>query len=153
MGMVYYLFRNLRLFLTQMNINELYIFFSIEGWNTWYHFWCNISETIVRESTDAIVATGLAAAGYEYGIFTFYSIYANHYLSITVYSKFGWLLARESICSRYYSTWSHSFSKWYSSSSWLCSFKKTQIWSLFRCISQILFTYSSHSNCFFRYNR
>ncbi|CAF1577853.1 unnamed protein product [Adineta ricciae] len=36
------------------------------GWNSWNHFPCNIKETIFREVTDSIVATGLAAVGYEY---------------------------------------------------------------------------------------
>ncbi len=55
-----------------------------------------------------------------------------YYFFLIIYSKFGWFLAKESRCSRYYSTWSNNFSKWYSESNWLCSFKKTQIWSLFR---------------------
>ncbi|CAF4939065.1 unnamed protein product [Rotaria sp. Silwood1] len=36
------------------------------GWNSWNHFHCNINETVVRQTADAIVATGLAAAGYQY---------------------------------------------------------------------------------------
>ena len=40
---------------------------SIEGWNSWNHFGCSINEEVVRQTADAIVATGLAAAGYEYG--------------------------------------------------------------------------------------
>jgi hypothetical protein len=48
--------------------NELNIFFTIEGWNSWNHFGCRINETIVRQIADAIVATGLAAAGYQYGM-------------------------------------------------------------------------------------
>jgi len=45
------------------------IFFIIEGWNSWNHFHCGINETVVRQTADTIVATGLAAVGYEYGIF------------------------------------------------------------------------------------
>ncbi len=41
--------------------------FVIEGWNSWYGFRCSINETVVRQTADAIVATGLAAAGYQYG--------------------------------------------------------------------------------------
>jgi alpha-galactosidase len=45
------------------------IFFIIEGWNSWNHFHCTINETVVRQTADTLVATGLAAAGYEYGLF------------------------------------------------------------------------------------
>ncbi|CAF1411784.1 unnamed protein product [Adineta steineri] len=36
------------------------------GWNSWNHFGCNINEKLIQQTADAIVATGLAAAGYEY---------------------------------------------------------------------------------------
>ncbi|CAF1074246.1 unnamed protein product [Rotaria sordida] len=36
------------------------------GWNSWNYFHCNISEKLIQQTADAIVATGLAAAGYEY---------------------------------------------------------------------------------------
>ncbi|PWA77985.1 alpha-galactosidase [Artemisia annua] len=36
------------------------------GWNSWNHFACNIQEKLIRETADAMVSTGLAAAGYEY---------------------------------------------------------------------------------------
>lgn len=36
------------------------------GWNSWHHFGCNVSEALVRETADALVATGLRQAGYEY---------------------------------------------------------------------------------------
>ncbi|CAL9776869.1 unnamed protein product [Musa acuminata subsp. burmannicoides] len=42
------------------------------GWNTWNHFYCDINETIIRESgtnilmSDALVSTGLAKLGYRY---------------------------------------------------------------------------------------
>lgn len=42
---------------------------SVAGWNSWYNVHHNISETVVRQVTDAMVASGLAAAGYEYGIY------------------------------------------------------------------------------------
>jgi hypothetical protein len=42
--------------------------FVIKGWNSWNHFHCNINETVVRQTADTIVATGLAAAGYQYGM-------------------------------------------------------------------------------------
>ncbi len=48
---------------------DLCTFFTIEGWNSWNHFGCGLNETIVRQIADAIVATGLAAAGYQYGMF------------------------------------------------------------------------------------
>jgi hypothetical protein len=57
-----------------MNMNVLYIF-SIEGWNSWNHFHCGINENVVRQTADAIVATGLAAAGYQYGMLFSYCVY------------------------------------------------------------------------------
>ncbi|CAI9275332.1 unnamed protein product [Lactuca saligna] len=36
------------------------------GWNSWNHFGCNISESMIRETADAIVSTGLAKLGYKY---------------------------------------------------------------------------------------
>jgi alpha-galactosidase len=36
------------------------------GWNSWNHFACNINETIIRETADLLVKTGLAAKGYRY---------------------------------------------------------------------------------------
>ncbi len=36
------------------------------GWNSWNTFGTNISEDLIKETADAIVATGLKDAGYEY---------------------------------------------------------------------------------------
>lgn len=36
------------------------------GWNSWNHFGCNIDENIIKEMADAMVATGMKDAGYEY---------------------------------------------------------------------------------------
>ncbi|KAD3641939.1 hypothetical protein R6Q59_004544 [Mikania micrantha] len=36
------------------------------GWNSWNHFSCNINETVIRETADALVSTGLAKLGYKY---------------------------------------------------------------------------------------
>ncbi|XP_071695991.1 alpha-galactosidase 1-like [Rutidosis leptorrhynchoides] len=36
------------------------------GWNSWNHFYCNINETMIRETADALVSTGLAKLGYKY---------------------------------------------------------------------------------------
>ncbi len=41
---------------------------AILGWNSWNHYHSNINETIIRQTADILVATGLAAAGYEYGV-------------------------------------------------------------------------------------
>ncbi len=62
----------------------------------------------------------------------YFSLISCIQIIIIICSQYGWLLAKEPRCSRYHSTWSNSISKWYSRSSWLCSFKKTQVWSLFR---------------------
>ena len=36
------------------------------GWNTWNKFGCEINERVLREAADAMVATGMQGAGYEY---------------------------------------------------------------------------------------
>jgi alpha-galactosidase len=36
------------------------------GWNSWNHYGCDVSETLIRKTADAVVQTGLAAAGYTY---------------------------------------------------------------------------------------
>lgn len=36
------------------------------GWNSWNHFACNVNETVIFETADALVSTGLAAKGYKY---------------------------------------------------------------------------------------
>ena len=41
----------------------------MKGWNSWNHFHCHINETVIRQTADTLVATGLAAAGYQYGLF------------------------------------------------------------------------------------
>lgn len=36
------------------------------GWNSWNHFGCSINETLIRETADALVSSGLAKLGYKY---------------------------------------------------------------------------------------
>ncbi|KAM7274686.1 hypothetical protein ACFE04_016552 [Oxalis oulophora] len=36
------------------------------GWNSWNHFQCNINETLIKQTADAMSSTGLAALGYHY---------------------------------------------------------------------------------------
>lgn len=36
------------------------------GWNSWNKFGCNVSESLIREMADAMVASGMKDAGYEY---------------------------------------------------------------------------------------
>lgn len=36
------------------------------GWNSWNHFGCDVSEKLIREVADAMVATGMKGVGYEY---------------------------------------------------------------------------------------
>jgi alpha-galactosidase len=36
------------------------------GWNTWNTFGCNINEALIRQATDAMVNSGMKAAGYSY---------------------------------------------------------------------------------------
>src|ERR1041384_1473705 len=36
------------------------------GWNSWNKFGCNVNEAIVRRVAEAIVASGMRDAGYQY---------------------------------------------------------------------------------------
>jgi alpha-galactosidase len=36
------------------------------GWNSWNKFGCDVSEKLIRETADAVVATGMKDAGYEF---------------------------------------------------------------------------------------
>lgn len=36
------------------------------GWNSWNHFACNVDEQLIRETADAMVASGMKDAGYAY---------------------------------------------------------------------------------------
>ncbi|GHO70698.1 hypothetical protein KSC_095900 [Ktedonobacter sp. SOSP1-52] len=36
------------------------------GWNSWNKFGCNISESLIKQQADAMVSSGLKAAGYQY---------------------------------------------------------------------------------------
>ncbi len=36
------------------------------GWNSWNKFACNVSDRLIRETADAMVSTGMQAAGYRY---------------------------------------------------------------------------------------
>ncbi|HET8842215.1 MAG TPA: cellulose binding domain-containing protein [Ktedonobacteraceae bacterium] len=36
------------------------------GWNSWNHFGCSVSESVVKREADAMVSSGMAAAGYQY---------------------------------------------------------------------------------------
>jgi alpha-galactosidase len=36
------------------------------GWNSWNHFGCFINETIIKQTADLLVSSGLAAKGYKY---------------------------------------------------------------------------------------
>ncbi|MGC4852411.1 glycoside hydrolase family 27 protein [Micromonospora sp. DT4] len=36
------------------------------GWNDWNSFGCNVNEALIRQTADALVSSGMAAAGYRY---------------------------------------------------------------------------------------
>ncbi len=36
------------------------------GWNSWNKFACNVSEQLIKEIADAMVASGMKKAGYQY---------------------------------------------------------------------------------------
>src|SRR3979411_839221 len=39
---------------------------TLMGWESWNRFACNVSEQLIRETADAMVGTGMQAAGYKY---------------------------------------------------------------------------------------
>ena len=59
------------------------------------------------------------------------------------------MLAEDSGRSREYSTRSHYFSKWYSNTRRLCSFERTQIWSLHRYTYIWIYSNCVHSALYF----
>ena len=36
------------------------------GWNSWNHFGCNVSEQLIRDTADALAASGMRDAGYKF---------------------------------------------------------------------------------------
>jgi len=36
------------------------------GWNSWNKFHCDINETLIKETVDLLISTGLASKGYHY---------------------------------------------------------------------------------------
>jgi len=36
------------------------------GWNSWNHFACNVSDSLIRQTADAMVSSGMRDAGYKY---------------------------------------------------------------------------------------
>ena len=36
------------------------------GWNSWNHYRLNVSDVLIRKQAEAIVKSGMKAAGYEY---------------------------------------------------------------------------------------
>ncbi len=36
------------------------------GWNSWNKFGCNVNENLIRETADAMIASGMKDAGYQY---------------------------------------------------------------------------------------
>jgi len=36
------------------------------GWNSWNKFGCNVSEDLIKQAADAVVASGMKDAGYQY---------------------------------------------------------------------------------------
>jgi hypothetical protein len=55
------------------------IFFgSFRGWDSWNHFGCKINEQLIMRTADAIVTSGLAAAGYEYSLFIIHLYFFLH---------------------------------------------------------------------------
>src|SRR4051812_16523500 len=36
------------------------------GWNSWNRFGCNVSEQLIQNTADALVASGMRDAGYQY---------------------------------------------------------------------------------------
>src|ERR1700738_2404355 len=40
----------------------------VMGWSSWNYYTCKVNDAIVRASADALISTGMAAAGYKYVI-------------------------------------------------------------------------------------
>ena len=38
----------------------------MQGWNSWNKFACNISESLIKETAEALISTGLVDLGYNY---------------------------------------------------------------------------------------
>ncbi|MBV9083637.1 MAG: glycoside hydrolase family 27 protein, partial [Acidobacteriaceae bacterium] len=36
------------------------------GWNSWNHYRCNVSDALIRAQADAMLSSGMKAAGYQY---------------------------------------------------------------------------------------
>jgi alpha-galactosidase len=36
------------------------------GWNSWNHFGCDVDESLIRATADAMVSSGMKDAGYQY---------------------------------------------------------------------------------------
>jgi alpha-galactosidase len=36
------------------------------GWNDWNSFGCNVTDSLIRQTADTMVSSGMAAAGYTY---------------------------------------------------------------------------------------
>ncbi|XP_022945751.1 alpha-galactosidase 1-like [Cucurbita moschata] len=62
------------------------------GWNSWNHFRCGISETIVKQNAHLLVSTGLSKLGYVYvniGIKSLADYVHNKGLKLGIYSDSG----------------------------------------------------------------
>ncbi len=59
----------MKLYIQENNLYFFYWFVSITGWNSWNRFQCKIDEQLFKRTADVIVSTGLAKAGYTYGLF------------------------------------------------------------------------------------
>ena len=71
------------------NLMNIWRVLYIKGWSSWYHFRCNFTEKIVQETADAMITSGLAGAGYEYGLSSSCFIGRSHHLLIDTCSEFG----------------------------------------------------------------
>jgi hypothetical protein len=62
-------YEKMKLYIQENNLYFFYWFVSITGWNSWNRFQCKIDEQLFKRTADVIVSTGLAKAGYTYGLF------------------------------------------------------------------------------------
>ena len=46
--------------------NNILLCYCEKGWNSWNKFGCDVSETLIKETIDAIVNLGLDKFGYNY---------------------------------------------------------------------------------------
>ena len=88
------------------------------GWNSWNKFGCNVSEQLIKEMADAMIATGMKDAGYEY---------------LVIDDCWQENLRQLDELRRKYTGRSQTFSQWNESTGRLCACQRTENGNIFVC--------------------